>query len=282
MRSMWAGTVSFGLVSIPVRLYPATAPRDVAFRQVHTDDGGRISFRRVCTACGCDVPYAGVARGLELPDGDLVVLSDEDLASLPRERSHRIDVLSCTSGRDIDPMLADRSYYLEPAASGARAYRVFAAALQRAGKVAVATVTLRQRETLAQLRARDGVLVLQTLLRPDEVREADFPVLDQARDIRGPELATAVSLIDAMTAPLDPAAHHDRYRAELADLIQAKVSGRGPDEPVLAGDPVESANPGAAAEPGRPRSAAAPEPDLARALRTSLELARARRRSATA
>ena len=122
------------------------------------------------------MPYAGVARGLELPDGGLVVLSDEDLASLPRERSHRIDVLSFTSGRDIDPMLADRSYYLEPAASGARAYLVFAAALQRAGKVAVATVTLRQRETLAQLRARDGVLVLQTLLWPDEVREADFPV----------------------------------------------------------------------------------------------------------
>ena len=276
MRSVWAGTVSFGLVSIPVRLYPATAPRDVAFRQVHTDDGGRISFRRVCTACGGDVPYAGVARGLELPDGDLVVLSDEDLASLPRERSHRIDVLSFTSGRDIDPMLADRSYYLEPAASGARAYRVFAAALQRAGKVAVATVTLRQRETLAQLRARDGVLVLQTLLWPDEVREADFPVLDQARDIRGPELATAVSLIDAMTAPFDPAAHHDRYRAELADLIQAKVSGRGPDEPVLADDPGESADPG-----GVPADCGG-EPDLAGALRTSLELARARRRSATA
>ena len=274
MRSVWAGTVSFGLVSIPVRLYPAIAPRDVAFRQVHTDDGGRISFRRVCTACGADVPYAGVARGLELPDGGLVVLSDEDLASLPRERSHRIDVLSFTSGRDIDPLLADRSYYLEPAASGARAYLVFAAALQRAGKVAVATVTLRQRETLAQLRARDGVLVLQTLLWPDEVREADFPVLDQAPDIPGPELATAVSLIDAMTAPFDPAARHDRYRAELADLIEAKVSGRGPDEPVLADDPGESADPGG--------SAAAPGPDLAGVLRTSLELARARRRSATA
>ena len=280
MRSMWAGTVSFGQVSIPVRLYPATAPRDVAFRQVHTDDGGRISFRRVCTACGADVPYAGVARGLELPDGDLVVLSDEDLASLPRERSRRIDVLSFTSGRDIDPMLADRSYYLEPAASGARAYRVFATALQRAGKVAVATVTLRQRETLAQLRARDGVLVLQTLLWPDEVREADFPVLDQDRDIPGPELATAVSLIDAMTAPFDPAAHHDRYRAELADLIQAKVSGRGPDEPVLAADPGESADPGAVADPGE--SAAAAEPDLAGALRASLELARSRRGSGTA
>lgn len=277
MRSVWAGTISFGLVSIPVRLYPAIAPRDVAFRQVHTDDGGRISFRRVCTACGADVPYAGVARGLELPDGGLVVLSDEDLASLPRERSHRIDVLSFTSGRDIDPLLADRGYYLEPAASGARAYLVFAAALQRAGKVAVATVTLRQRETLAQLRARDGVLVLQTLLWPDEVREADFPVLDQAPDIPGPELATAVSLIDAMTGPFDPAARHDRYRAELADLIEAKVSGRGPDgpdEPVLADDPGESADPGG--------SAAAPGPDLAGVLRTSLELARARRRSATA
>ena len=267
MRSMWAGTVSFGLVSIPVRLYPAAAPRDVAFRQVHTDDGGRISFRRVCTACGRDVPYAGVARGFELPDGDLVVLSDEDLASLPRERSHRIDVLSFTSDPDIDPMLADRSYYLEPAASGARAYRVLATALQRAGKVAVATVTLRQRETLARLRARDGVLVLQTLLWPDEVRDADFPVLDEDHGIRDEELAAAASLIDAMTAPFDPAAHHDRYRAELADLVQAKVSGRRPDEPFPADDPDEYAG--------------AQEPDLAGALRASLDLVRARRRSAT-
>ena len=151
-----------------------------------------------------------------------------------------------------------------------------AAALQRAGKVAVATVTLRQRETLAQLRARDGVLVLQTLLWPDEVREADFPVLDQAAGIPGPELATAVSLIDAMTAPFDPAAHHDRYRAELADLIEAKVSGRRPDEPVLADDPGESADPGGSAvcagtgsdrRPARPawswpgRAAAPPPPD---------------------
>ena len=272
MRSMWAGTVSFGLVSIPVRLYPAAAPREVAFRQVHTDDGGRISFRRVCTACGRDVPYAGVARGFELPDGDLVVLSDEDLASLPRERSHRIDVLSFTSGRDIDPMLADRGYYLEPAASGARAYRVLATALQRAGQVAVATVTLRQRETLAQLRARDGVLVLQTLLWPDEVRDADFPVLDEDRGVRDDELdeelAAAASLIDAMTAPFDPAAHHDRYPAELADLVQAKVSGRHPGGPVPDDDPGESAR--------------AQEPDLAGALRASLDLARARRRSATA
>ena len=286
MRSMWAGTVSFGLVSIPVRLYPAAAPREVAFRQVHTEDGGRISFRRVCTACGRDVPYAGVARGFELPDGDLVVLSDEDLASLPRERSHRIDVLSFTSGRDIDPMLADRGYYLEPAASGARAYRVLATALQRAGKVAVATVTLRQRETLAQLRARDGVLVLQTLLWPDEVRAADFPVLDEDRDARDEELAAAVSLIDAMTAPFDPAAHHDRYPAELADLVQAKVSGRHPggpfpDGPFPDGPSAGEPFPGGPFPDDDPGESARTQ-DLAGALRASLDLARARRRSATA
>ncbi len=175
MRNLWAGAISFGLVSIPVRLYPAAEQRDLAFRQVHREDGGKVSFRRVCTACGRDVPYAEVAKGYERPSGDVVMLSDEELASLPRERTHRIDVLSFTLAHQIDPILAARSYYLEPEESATPAYLVFREALQRTGKVAVVTVTLRQRESLAWLRARDGVLVLHTLLRPGEIRAADFP-----------------------------------------------------------------------------------------------------------
>jgi len=258
MRSMWAGAISFGLVNIPVRLHPATQQHDVAFRQVHREDGGKISFRRVCTACGRDVPYADVAKGYEGPGGDLVVLSDEELASLPRERAHRIDVLSFTRPAQIDPILAARSYYLEPAESATRAYAVFREALQRTGKVAVAAVTLRQRESLAVLRARDGALVLQTLLRPAEVAGADFPLPRPGAGPGAPELATATSLVDAMTEDFDPAAHRNRYQEELDALIETKISGAPqqviPDE-----------------EPGDP------EPDLAGALRASLAAAKSRR-----
>jgi DNA end-binding protein Ku len=263
MRSMWAGAISFGLVNIPVRLYPATQPQDVAFRQVHREDGGKISFRRVCTACGRDVPYADVAKGYEPPGGDVVMFSDEELASLPRERAHRIDVLSFTPADQIDPILAARSYYLEPAESATRAYAVFREALARTGKVAVAAVTLRQRESLAALRARDGVLVLQTLLSPGEVTGADFPFRHEDAGPGAPELAMATSLIEAMTADFDPAAHQDRYRAELEALVRAKLSGT-PEPPP-------------ADEPAGPSGH--PEPDLAETLRASLAAARERRAS---
>ena len=267
MRSMWAGVISFGLVNIPIRLYPATEQRDVAFRQVHREDGGKISFRRVCTACGRDVPYADVAKGYERPGGDVVMLSDEELASLPRERTHRIEVLSFIRAHQIDPILAARSYYLEPEESATRAYLVFRAALQRTGKIAIVTVTLRQREALAGLRVRDGVLVLQTLLWPGEIRAADFPFLDADTELFLPELATATALIDAMTEEFDPAAQHDRYRSELEALIRTKVSGT--PEQVAPDD-----EPG---EPGEPSAPSNLEPDLAWALRASLAAARSRR-----
>jgi len=268
MRNLWAGAISFGLVNIPVRLYPATEQRGPAFRQVHREDGGKISFRRVCTACGRDIPYAEVAKGYERPGGDVVLLSDEELAGLPRERTHRIDVLSFTRAHQIDPILAARSYYLEPEESATPAYLVFREALRRTGKVAIATVTLRQRESLAWLRARDGVLVLHTLLRPGEIRAADFPFLDPGTEVLRPELALATALIDAMTAEFGPAAHQDRYRAELEDLIRAKVSGAGEHAAPDDDDPAGPAGPGG---PG------APEPGLAGTLRASLAAARSRR-----
>ncbi len=237
MQSLWAGPIVCGQVSIPVRLYPATQQRDVTFRQVHREDGGRVSFRRVCEACGRDVPYAEVAKGIERPDGEIVPLSDDDLASLPRERARRIDVLSFAAAGQIDAILAGRSYYLAPDAPGTRpstrAYLVFREALARAGKVAVATVTLRQREAMAVLRARDRVLVLQTLLWPDEIRTPDFPFPpDSAKPDSakpdGPELAAAAALIDTMTADFVPAGHGDRYRTELAGLAGVKAAGPHP------------------------------------------------------
>ena len=243
MQSMWAGTLRFGRVDIPVRLGPATRPRELAFRQVHADDGGRITFRRACTACGADVSYAAVAKAYQRPDGGLVPLTDEDLAALPLEAAHRIEVLSFVAPGAIDPLLVSRSYFLAPgddagdgASAGAgndRAFRLFRTALARSGRVAVATITLRQREARAAVWARGPALVLQTLLTADELTDPGRPAdpggpgeLDA-----DPDLARAADLITAMTGPFDPAGHHDRYRDQLDDLVARKTAGHAPLKP---------------------------------------------------
>jgi DNA end-binding protein Ku len=243
---MWAGTLAFGPVEIPVRLGPATRPRELAFRQVHAEDGGRITFRRSCTACGADVSYAQVAKAYQQPGGALVPLTDEDLASLPLEASHRIEVQCFVAPGTIDPLLVSRSYFLAPGgpapggalADAGQTYTVFQTALARSGRVAVAKITLRQREARAALWARGPALVLQTLLTPGELTDpTDYASPAQASspaEASGhpdPGLSLAADLIAAMTGEFDPAGHHDRYRDQLDDLIQRKN----------AGDPVPSA-----------------------------------------
>jgi DNA end-binding protein Ku len=235
MHSMWKGAISFGLVMIPVKLYAATEQRDVPFRQVHSVDGGRIRFRRICSVDGEEVPFAEVAKGYELPGGDVVLVTDEDLADLPLPTTHSIEVLNFAPADQLDPILCGRSYYLEPEPTGARAYVLLRDALERSGKVAVTRVALRQRESLATLRARDGVLVLETLLWPDEIREPAFPFLDDDIEVRSQELRMAGSLIDSMTVDFDPSQYRDGYREALEELVAAKIQGRDvirPKEPV--------------------------------------------------
>jgi DNA end-binding protein Ku len=255
MRSMWKGAISFGLVMIPVKLYAATEQKDIAFRQVHVVDGGRIRFRRVCSIDGQEVPYEEVAKGYELPDGEMVVLTDEDMAELPLASSKSIEVLNFTPSEQLDPILFNRSYYVEPDVTGVRAYALLRDALDRSGRVAIAQVALRQRESLATLRTRDGVLVLETLLWPDEVRAADFGFLDDDVEVRSQELKMATSLIDSMTIDFDPGEYHDRYREALQELVEAKTEGR------------EVVVPEPEADEGTPAS-------LADALRASLVAAR--------
>jgi DNA end-binding protein Ku len=237
MRSMWKGAISFGLVMIPVKLYAATEQKDIAFRQVHRVDGGRVRFRRVCSIDGEEVPYEDVAKGYELPTGEMVVLTDEDMAELPLPTTRSIEVLHFLPEEQLDPILLNRSYYVEPDATGARAYVLLRDSLDRSGKVALAQVALRQREALATLRPRDGVLVLETLLWPDEVRVPDFKFLDDDVEVRSQELQMAASLIDSMTVDFNPDEYHDHYREALQELVEAKVEGReivqpeGPSEP---------------------------------------------------
>jgi DNA end-binding protein Ku len=226
MRSMWKGAVSFGLVMIPVKLYAATETQDIAFRQVHRDDGGRIRFKRFCSIEDVEVPYEDVAKGYELPGGEIVVLTEDDMADLPLPTTRSIEVVQFTPAEQIDPILFNKSYYVEPEAVGARAYCLLRDALEESGKIAIAQVALRQRESLAILRVRDGVLVLETLLWPDEVREAAFPFLDDDIEVRPQELRMASSLIESMTVDFDPEDYHDSYREALQELVNAKVEGR--------------------------------------------------------
>jgi DNA end-binding protein Ku len=225
MRSIWAGAISFGLVVIPVKLYAATEQRDIAFRQVHRKDGARIQFRRFCTLDGEEVPYSDIAKGYELPTGDMVVLTDDDLADLPLVTAHRIEVLHFAPAAQVEPIYANKSYYTEPDPAGARAYVLFRDALEDSGKVAVAKVALRQREALAALRVREGVITMETLLWPDEVRKPDFGFLDDDIEVRSQELKMAASLIDTMTEDFEPDQYHDAYREALEAVVQAKVEG---------------------------------------------------------
>lgn len=228
MRSMWKGTVSFGLVAIPIHLYAATESKSPSFRQVHEKDGGRIHYKRICSVDGEEVPYSEVAKGHETDDGEMVILTDEDLANVPVPSSKAVDVVEFVPLESIDPIYFDKSYYLEPQKAGVKPYLLLRDALHKSGHVAIAKIALRNRESLAVLRVYSDVMVLSTMLWPDEVRAADFPFLDeQAPEIRPQELTMAGSLIDSMADEVfDPRKYEDSYRAALEALIEAKIEGR--------------------------------------------------------
>ncbi|MBQ0894312.1 Ku protein [Micromonospora sp. U56] len=259
MRAIWKGAVSFGLVSIGVKLYSATEEKDIRFHQVHRADGGRIRYKRTCQVCGEEVTYDDIAKGYDLGGGELVILTDEDFAELPLTSSRAIDVLEFVPAEQVDPILYNKAYFLEPEGSATKPYVLLRDALADSERVAIVKVALRQREQLATLRVREGVLLLNTMLWPDEVRTPDFGFLDEDLKVRPPELAMASSLIDSMAGTFEPDAFTDDYRAALQEVIDAKVEGREVVQP----EEVEAA-PAAAV-------------DLMAALKASVERARSAR-----
>jgi DNA end-binding protein Ku len=259
MRAIWKGAVSFGLVSIGVRLFSATEEKDIRFNQVHREDGGRIRYKRTCSICGEEVGYDDIAKGYDLGGGEMVILTDEDFAELPLTTSHAIEVLEFVPAEQVDPILYNKAYYLEPEGTATKPYVLLRDALVRTDRVAIVKIAMRQKEQLATLRVREDVLVLNTMLWPDEVRAAKFDFLDEDIEARPQELAMAGSLIESMAAEFEPTAYTDNYRAALQEVIDAKVAGRevvAPEEP-------EAAPSGAV--------------DLMAALRASVERARAAR-----
>lgn len=262
-QSIWKGAISFGLVSIPVRLYGATEEKDVSFRQVHREDGGRIRYKRTCSVDGEEVAYGDIAKGYELPDGEMVVLDDDDFANLPISSSRAVEVLSFVPAAQIDAVQMSKPYYCDPTGD-VKPYVLLRDSLAKSDRVAVVKVALRQRERLAMLRPRDGVLVLQTLLWPDEVRSANLDFQDKDVTIRPQELAMAESYIEALSGDFDPSEFSDNYRQALEQVIEAKVAGH------------EVATPEEA-----PRSTGQVV-DLMEALRRSVAEAKARRGESTA
>ena len=226
MRSIWKGSISFGLVSIAVKLYSATEEKDIAFHQVHRDDGGRIKYKRVCSIDGEEIAYNDIAKGYELPDGEMVVLTDDDLAELPLTSSREIDVLQFVPLEQVDPIYFNKAYYLEPDGRAAKAYVLLRDALEASGRVAVVKVALRRREALATLRVREGVLTLETMLWPDEIRAPEFGFLDETVELRPQEMAMASSLVDSLSGDFDPTEYTDLYRAALESVVEAKIEGR--------------------------------------------------------
>lgn len=232
MRSIWRGAISFGLVTIGVRLYSATEEHDFRFHQMHREDGGRIKYKRVCSVCGEEVEYADIAKGYELDDGRVVMLDSEDFEKLPIETDRAIQVVEFVPVEEIDPIHFQKSYYLEPDKTAVRPYVLLRTALEESERLAVVKITIRQRQTLATLRARDDVLVLHTMLWPDEIRKPSFDFLETDVDVRPQELKMAASLVESMAGSFEADEFTDDYRDAMEKLITAKAEGAVlPDAP---------------------------------------------------
>ena len=245
MRAIWKGAVTFGLVNVPVKLYSATEDHDVPLHQVHDADGGRIRYKRVCEVDGEVVPYEHIDRAYD--DGErTVVLTKKDLAELPAERDREISVVEFVPSEQIDPIMFDRTYYLEPDSKSTKAYVLLRRTLEETDRTAVVKFALRQRTRLAALRVREEVLVLQTLLWADEIREAAFPSLDEPAKVTDKELTMSAQLVSSFEADFTPEDYEDEYQVQLRKLGDAKLeAGETLDTAATFGEAAEEEGEGA-------------------------------------
>ena len=225
MKTMWRGAISFGLVSIPVRVYTATEEKTLRFNQLHEKDHGRIKYKRVCSKDGEEVPFDEIVKGYEYEKDRYVILDDEDFDKVPVESSRAIDIERFVDLDEIDPVMFKKSYYLIPEATGAKAYALLREAMSQDGRVGIAKVSFRDKEHLAALRFKDEAFVLETMYWPDEIRDAEFGDVDVDVKVRDQELAMARQLIESLTAEWEPEAYTDEYREALMQIVEAKING---------------------------------------------------------
>lgn len=222
MRAIWKGAIAFGLVNVPVKVYSATEDHDISLHQVHNADGGRIRYQRRCEVCGEVVDYSDIEKAFD-EDGRTVVLSKDELKSIPAENSHEIEVVQFVPSEQLEPMMFEKSYYLEPDSKSPKAYVLLRRALEDTDRVAIVQFALREKTRLGALRIKDDVLVLQSLLWPDEVREANFPSLEADIRISAQERDMSAALVESMAADFEPDSFTDEYQVQLRQLIDAKL-----------------------------------------------------------
>lgn len=223
-QTVWKGQIAFGLVAIPVKLVSATEEKDISFRQVHAEDGGRIKYKRVCSIDGEEVAYRDIAKGYEVDQGEMVILTDQDFADLPIASNKSVEVVSFVTADELDPLSFSRPYFIEPTADP-KPYVLLRDTLSETNRVAIVKVALRQRERLATVRPHGDLLVLQTMLWPDEVRQLTPSFSESDVTLRPQELEMASTYVDALTAEFDPSQFNDDYREALNAVVQAKISG---------------------------------------------------------
>lgn len=236
-RPIWKGAISFGLVTIPVSMHTAVESKSFSFNQLHAEDQGRIGYKRVCKVCGKEVGFDDIVKGYEYEKDHYVVFEDDELDRGVDGSARTIDIVRFVPLEEIDPVYFQKPYYLAPVeASGVKAYKLLAQALGDDGRVALCKVSFRDKEHLAVMRIVDDAIVLETMHWPDEIRVADFDVLDIDVEPSEQEVAMAKMLIDNLTGPFEPDAFKDTYREKLEQLVEAKVEGRE----ILVAEPEES------------------------------------------
>jgi DNA end-binding protein Ku len=244
MRAMWKGSIAFGLVNVPVKLYSATENHDVQLHQVHDEDGGRIRYQRRCEVCGKVVEYEHIDKAYDSGDRT-VVLTDDDFASLPEGRSREIEVVEFVPSDQLDPIMFDRSYFLEPDSKSPKAYALLRRTLEETDRTAIVHFALRDKTRLGALRVRGDVLMLQSLLWDDEVREAKFPSLDEKVRVSDKELEMSSALVDSFASDFTPDEYSDDYQEQLRALIDAKLEhGDSVDTEATFGETAEEAGGG--------------------------------------
>jgi DNA end-binding protein Ku len=228
-RAIWSGTISFGLLNVPVRLYSAVARRSIALREIRESDSVRIKHRRVAEGTEEEVPYENIIKAYELSPGQYVPLTKDELAALAPEKTRTIDVQDFVDIEEIDPMYFDSPYYLGPAEGAEKAYSLLAAAMEASGKAAIARFVFRNKEHLAAIRASDGVLTLTTMRFADEVvppSELDDALPDKKPKVAKREREMAEQLIDSLSTEFNPGDYRDEYREQLLSLIEQKAEGK--------------------------------------------------------
>ena len=224
-RSIWKGAISFGLVSIPVAMYSATENRSPSFKQLRKGDHSPIRYKRVAESDGEEVAWEDIVRGFEFEKGRYVVFTEEELEAASAGNSKLVDVIQFVDESDIDPIMYQKSYYLAPDKTGLKAYRIFQQAIEEKGVVAIAKVAIRDKQHLATLRVKDGVLVMETMFWPDEVRAAEFEELEGDVEVRAEEVAMAESLIENLTRPFEASEFVDTSREAIEEAAARKVAG---------------------------------------------------------